>query len=429
MRNSYSSFGRINRGGESAWETERREKTEAQKEYDPFADKQFDVNKLEENEIHFHNQTYAKIPNMPGRVFSGENVPEDVTPEQELAWDDIAFFADRQPDEETGETHDQVVVIGKDLSGLLKGMMLVNFEYYNYFDSNGKLIYDPLRVRQELEAEKKAKAKAERKLKEAEERRKAGENAGTEEPEAESVTGRKTAKDESAEGASESTANRKTAKGKAAEDTGSESITGAKAAKESAKGDKSRDPEDRTLDEIKASILEKEKLLEQKLQAADEEIRKYKQKNREMDDILREAREAKEEIDVIKDAKKFAANDKLKQHLRFLDNILDSHAVTVKEMAKKKPGLLMSKRQIQTINEIMEEIREYFSTSSAAEYLHLAEEPQEEDLENHPGTTYGEMALLLSAYRYTMHAYECGHLYMKEDKENGFPDEEEGTET
>ena len=284
-------------------------------------------------------------------------------------------------------------------------------------------------MRQELEAEKKAKAKAERKLKEAEERRKAGENAGTEEPEAESVTGRKTAKDESAEGASESTANRKTAKGKAAEDTGSESITGAKAAKESAKGDKSRDPEDRTLDEIKASILEKEKLLEQKLQAADEEIRKYKQKNREMDDILREAREAKEEIDVIKDAKKFAANDKLKQHLRFLDNILDSHAVTVKEMAKKKPGLLMSKRQIQTINEIMEEIREYFSTSSAAEYLHLAEEPQEEDLENHPGTTYGEMALLLSAYRYTMHAYECGHLYMKEDKENGFPDEEEGTET
>ena len=88
--------------------------------------------------------------------------------------------------------------------------------------------------------------------------------------------------------------------------------------------------------------------------------------------------------------------------------------------------------QIRMINEILKELQEWFAGTEAEDYLHLAEEPREDDLEHHPGTTYGEMAILLSAYTHTVSACRYGRLYWKsgtpvnpEEEEDEEYDEEE----
>lgn len=114
------------------------------KEYNPFEDRKFRVDKLEKNEITVRGKSYAKLPKMPGRVFMRDSVPEGVTLTQDLENDDVAFLADRCVDDETGENHDEVVVIGKDISFFLDGMMLVGEHYHEYFDINGRLVVDPM---------------------------------------------------------------------------------------------------------------------------------------------------------------------------------------------------------------------------------------------------------------------------------------------
>lgn len=114
------------------------------KEYNPFEDRKFRVDKLEKNEITVRGKSYAKLPKMPGRVFMRDSVPEGVTLTRELEDDDIAFLADRRVDDETGKNHDEVVVIGKDISFFLDGMMLVGEHYHEYFDINGRLVVDPM---------------------------------------------------------------------------------------------------------------------------------------------------------------------------------------------------------------------------------------------------------------------------------------------
>ena len=73
------------------------------KEYSPFTDPTFDADRLEKNEIRVGKQIYARLPKMPGRIFTRDSVPEGVTLTQELSENDIAFLADRYADEETGE--------------------------------------------------------------------------------------------------------------------------------------------------------------------------------------------------------------------------------------------------------------------------------------------------------------------------------------
>ena len=59
-----------------------------------------------------------------------------------------------------------------------------------------------------------------------------------------------------------------------------------------------------------------------------------------------------------------------------------------------------------------------FTGTEAEDYFHLAQDPREDDLEHYPGTTYGEMAILLSAYEWTISAFLMKHLYAK-DPESG----------
>lgn len=107
----------------------------------------------------------------------------------------------------------------------------------------------------------------------------------------------------------------------------------------------------------------------------------------------------------------FQAADADKDHIRLLSYILDSYKDTINIQAKKKPDAPMTKKQIQTINQILSELKTFFTGCETEHLLHLAEEP--DPANDKPGTTNGEMALLLSAYQYTIHAYKYDELRTK----------------
>lgn len=347
-----NSFNAVNRNLEALENKENRGNRMQRKEYNPFADPNFDPDKLEVNEIKLGQGAVAKIPVMPDRVFIRES--EDGTLPK------VMFIADRYKDEKTGEMVDEVVPIGTDFSSRLPKMMMISEHYHEYFDLEGRIIHDPMERRFEQEM----KEKLERLHKEKEEQE-----------QKEKETAEKTTVKETAE---------KPARTKA---------------------------EERTVEDIRASLLEKEKLLEQKIQEAEAEKQKFRKFRQEGEQLVKQLEKQKEELEDIKEERLFSIEDRVRQHVELMHEILIKFVYTVDELAKRKPYSLMSLRQIKTINEILKELKYYFSTSNAADYLHLAEEPREDDLEHYPGTTYGEMALLLDAYLCTHTAFKSDKLY------------------
>ena len=129
---------------------------------------------------------------------------------------------------------------------------------------------------------------------------------------------------------------------------------------------------------------------------------------------MQELEQAKKELEDLIEIRKYDLEERAKDHLKMLDNILDSYIGTVNEQARRKPDTFMRPVQIRLINELLSEFRSLLAGTEAEDYLHLAEEPQEDDPENHPGTTYGEMAILLGSYNWTVDAAKYGHLYWKD---------------
>ena len=101
----------------------------------------------------------------------------------------------------------------------------------------------------------------------------------------------------------------------------------------------------------------------------------------------------------------------MKDHISLLSSMLNFHINLVDEQAKRRPDKPMSAKQIQTINEVLSVLQNDFRGSESEDYLHLAEEPDEG--KNIPGTTYGEMALLLSNYASMLSALPSHKLRMK----------------
>ncbi len=320
----------------------------------PLADSNFSIEKMEGNELNFGGKSIiAKIPEIKGRIFRDNKSGNGTS---------IVLLTDRYPDlDNPGRIRHDRVVIGTELFGRFAGLMAANDRYHEYFDTEGNLVYDPLQRRKEREAreaEKKAKREAQRE---------------TQNPKA----------------AAEQEKNQKTERTEPKTDNAEK---------------------ERTVDEIRESLLKKEKILKQQLQ-------ELTQKQQEADERLQQLEEAKEELDSLIEERQYEIQERDAAHLALLDNILDSYFTTVKEQAKRRPDTLMRLTQIRTINEILKELREWFAGTEAEDYFHLAEEPWEDDLEHHPGTTYGEMAILLSAYTHTIYACRHRKLYWK----NGTP--------
>jgi hypothetical protein len=71
----------------------------------------------------------------------------------------------------------------------------------------------------------------------------------------------------------------------------------------------------------------------------------------------------------------------------------------------------MSLKQIRTINEVLRELMDILTDSEVGGFLHLAEEPDPEN--DNPGTTYGEMNLLLNVYTAITNTFHYGKLRKK----------------
>jgi len=322
--------------------------------YNPFLDPNVDVDTLEINEVRQSYDTkIAKIPKIKHRIFR----------RTEGSSTHVIFLVDEWYDQEKGQMRNKKVDIGTDLGGFLPGRMIVNKDnYYKYFNIHGQLINDPLKKRRD----QKAKEEAAKKEAEAVARMEAEATARRE-----------------AEAAEQAASVQK----ETIEETGTETIL-------------PEQEEERSVDEIKAALIEKEKLLDEKLKQAEEG--------------LKELEENKKVLDELQDVKVLALEEKEKAHIDLLNEFLESYIDSVREQAKRRPDGLMRLTQIRAINEILDELRNYFAGSESERYLHLAEEPREDDLEHHPGTTYGEMDILLTAYRWTVHAFRYKSLYTKD---------------
>ncbi len=330
--------------------------------YNPFLDPEFDISRMKENEFRQADGTViAKIPVIEGRIHYRHDKDRNNTY--------VIFVSDAYYDKTKGQMRNEKITIGTALGGRFEGLMIANNNYHTYFDMNGNLVYDPLKQRQEQKAREEAEEEAKKVIQQTLE-------------------------------AAERTAEKTKQQGKeAVTPKRSNTPTAAQQTLKTAANPQPPDEEERTVDEIKASLLEKEKQLKEKLKRADEG--------------LKQLQEAQEQLKNIEEARLLSLDEKAKAHLNLLDSILSDYSSTIRNQAKSKPDKFMRAAQVQTINRILSELRDYFSGSDAEDYLQLAPEPVEQDLENHPGTTYGEMDLLLSAYSNTIHTFRFGHLYYK----------------
>ena len=359
-------------------------------EYNPVLDPHFSAEKMESNEIVFDHghQAIARIPVLEGRIRTdGENV---------------LFLADEYYDEEKEETVRKEVVIGSELEYIdrerFRGLMSITFDYHEYFDLSGNLIpnCDPLQQRKAMEAKKKAeKAEAEKQRKAMEAKQKT----------------------EKAEAEQENESDWQTETGESGNSV-------------------SRDPDS----EIRAALQEQEKQLRQQQEALQkkekEQQEALKKKEEDLDQLLKETGERalqlekyRLELDGIMEAKLKTRDERAEAQIRLLDSILGGHEAAVREQAKRRPDHLMHATQIRVINEILIKLQEIFTDCEGSDYLHLAEEPRENDLEHFPGTTYGEMAILLSAYVSIIDAFFSRRLYYKDSgQENDTQFEEDEAE-
>ncbi len=343
----------------------------------PLADPDFSIEKMQENEIDFGNGSIlAKIPTIEGRIFRRDDKDRNSTY--------IVLLTDSHYDKELKQTRNDKVIIGTELFGKYEGLMMANENYHLYFDTKGHLVNDPMKKRKEKEAREQAR-------KEAEENETATYCANTTRKVSTANDTTRT-DDETTNGTNDITINKTT-------NNSTQTTQG-----------------ERTVDEIKESLLRKEKLLKQQLRALE-------QKHEEADLQLQELREKQERLDELIEVREYEMTKKASSHFEIRDYILDDFLAIAKEQAKRRPDALMRITQIRTINEILKELQTLFKGTEAEDYLHLAAEPHEDDLEHHPGTTYGEMAILLSAYTHTINACRGNRLFWKTK-----PSTEEGKE-
>ena len=93
----------------------------------------FDPDKLKSNTMYVNDRKYVKIPNMPGRL--GRRKSSD------WAFPYIDLILERWYDPEKKQMRNKRVTIGKDFSRYYRGMMEPNDRYYDFFDWEGKWIY------------------------------------------------------------------------------------------------------------------------------------------------------------------------------------------------------------------------------------------------------------------------------------------------
>ena len=280
------------------------------------------------------DKSLIAIPTLPGRI----RIRKDGY---------VELIIETHYDKETKQSRNKKLIIGTDATGLLPGMMTPNENYYDYFDSQGRLFNDPMKHQTETQQSEAAEQQI--------------------------------------------------------KPTQQQPNTTAQQTKETQQSQTATHPNQPKPEEKATDNTKEQELLKKSRELTDREIQ-LNQRERELDAWQKKLEEKEEDL-------YFQAEDTDKDHIKILSYILDSYKDTINQQAKKKPDAPMTKKQIQTINQILSELKDFFTGCETDNLLHLAEEP--DPATNTSGTTNGEMALLLSAYQFTINAFRYDELRNK----------------
>ena len=322
----------------------------------------FDPDKLTVNEIEQPNgMIIVKIPQIPNRITRRKKANSDEYY--------IELILSSHYDAETRQNRNKKVIIGEDISYFLKGMMVANDNYHEYFNKNGNLLpHIKTMILEEEKQKQKTKMAADRQPA----------HATPEQPE----TGKQTEPHQIDQKSIPTEQTQKQVPSTQEQQNTSKTL-----------------PEE----EGEASEVQIRELKERQ-QALDRKEQELTQREKALDELRAEL-ENQQMVNIIQ--VKGATED----HISLLRSILSAHMELIEAQAKRRPDSPMSKNQIRTINEVLQELRTSFQNSEIEDYLHLATEPDEES--DTPATTYGEMSLLLNAYSSMLHQFAMGRLRMK----------------
>ena len=366
--------------------------------------------------INWRKLKIVRIPQLDGRVYidSGFKVKKDLCP--------VMYVWELNNPDDLQDSRNRAAMIGLNIPTVQPGWMIARPEYDQFFDEDGNLIArtsdeaaeenavseDTAEADSDADIETQAETEPTAEFQENEDRVTPETPAETKPAPAYPYNDDRAAEEE-----------KKAAEPAAAEGkTKGEETVQKTSVKKTAKGDMR---EAYHMEEIEARLIEKEKILDKKIQQVEAERQKLLEKETEMTEQMKQMEEIRKELESLKRERVLRITDRQKQRMNMLDHILRAHTNTINELAKRKPYGLMSLQQIRTVNEILDEIRSIVASTDAEDFLHLAEEPRMDDLEHFPGTTYSEMALIISAYQYIRSLYNWDRLYFKDpaDEENG----------
>lgn len=348
--------------------------------------------------IRWRGLKIVRIPQIEGRVYLEPNIlnREDLR--------GVNYIWKLNNPNEPADSENQAAMIGLSIPSVQPEWMIARPEYDEFFDEDGNLIgqedepaTENAETEESTEPEENTAAETD-----AEPETPAGKEQTAEHPENEDHAAPEVQKETAPASTKEKRKTEATVK-----KTGGKKTTKADAREEN------------RLEEMEARLLEKEKILDKKMQQVEEERQRLQQKEAEIKEQMKQMEEIRNGLDSIKKERLLRVTDRQRQRMDLLHSILRSHTRTIDELAKRKPYGLMSLQQIRTVNEILDEIRQSVAETDAADFLHLAEEPRMDDLEHFPGTTYSEMALIISAYQYIRTSYKWERLYMKDSVNEG----------
>ena len=359
--------------------------------------KEFDVDKLEDNEYTIgRGDIIAKIPKIEHRIYGRKA-------HKEYEGEYVDFVIGKYYDPESQQMRNKKVTIGTVSN--FSGMMIINENYHKYFDKQGRLYNDPMakeeEERRKLEEEEQEEKEAQERI-EREEQIKREQEAQKEAEDAETTAGEdtaSTAEEKKRQNLPDSTFKQPS------------SVTGG-GCRNARKCLNLENETNGTCPQLSHEPTEEEMLEELKKEKAQMEAEK-----KEVEQLKKKLQASQKELDSIRMVRIIQFEEAQAKHIQLLREILHGQTEIIEKQAGKKPGAVMTLRQIRMINNLLSELREIFKGCESEEYLQLAEEPDPEsqDDDNY-GTTYGEMAILLQNYSYTLHAYDCGRLYYKAEE-------------
>ena len=106
-----------------------------------------------------------------------------------------------------------------------------------------------------------------------------------------------------------------------------------------------------------------------------------------------------------------------KDRLEFLSNVLSMYREEVEEQARKRPEAEMTPYQIQRINELLQELKDFFGKYDIEGYLKLVGEMEGEDSGDRTvplSSLPGDVMMVLAAYRCCLSSHRMGRLWEKD---------------